>query len=246
MSGLEGLDLINSWTQEIEIMESHIRQKAVSGAPLHILEAGCGRNWMLKLEGIRYVLTGVDLDRAALEVRKTTLKDLDEIFEGDLRYVDLGENRFDVIYNSFVLEHIEGAEVALRNFVKWLKPDGLIIIRIPDPNCVYGFITRISPHWFHVFYYRRIFGYQDAGKPGHAPYRAYYDPVVSRKGIRRFCQENNLTIEAEYGEGYLKVGSGITQVLINLFTRMAHVLSLGFLSFQHTGLLYVLHKEQSG
>lgn len=240
MRELDRLERIGSWKQEMTFIESSIKERAVNENTLYILEAGCGRKWGLDLEGIRYVLVGVDMDRAALETRKNVLKDLHEMIEGDLRYVELPDGKFDVIYSSFVLEHIEGAELVLKNFVKWLKPDGIIIIRIPDPNSVYGFVTRMTPHWFHVLFKRRILGLPNAGKPGHGPYPTYYDPVVSRSGIRDFCQRHRLEIKAEYGDGYFRSARGLTAFSITVFKRMVHLASFGFLSWRHTNLLYVL------
>ncbi len=73
------------------------------------------------------------------------MSDFRESIEGDL-----GVDRFDVIYCSYVLEHIENADVVLNRFVKWIKPNGIIIIKVLDPDSVHGYITRITPHWFHL------------------------------------------------------------------------------------------------
>ena len=91
------------------MLERYIKDNAAKNGALNILEAGCGQTWGLNLEGIKYHLTGVDVDRAALEIRKYKTKDLDEIIEGDLCTVKLPDNHYDVIYNSYVLEHISGA-----------------------------------------------------------------------------------------------------------------------------------------
>jgi SAM-dependent methyltransferase len=210
---------------------------------LQILEAGCGQSWELRLEGVHYFLTGVDLDQAALEIRKNILNDLDEIIQGDLRSVDLGDRKYDVIYNSYVLEHIQDAGAVLRRFLGWLKPNGLIIIRIPDPQSVQGFVTRISPHWLHVFYYRHILGKAAAGTPGHAPYQTFYDPVVSRSGIHEFCRANGLTIRAEVGNAYWRPGRGVLKPAIVLFKRLVSYLSLGALTWEYVDLLYVLETD---
>lgn len=163
------LEIIEDRKQEIEMIESLIRKEDSHNEPVRILEAGCGRRWPFKMEGIQHILTGVDMDKAALEIRKNTLGDLHETVEGDLCSVDLGADRYDVIYCSFVLEHVKRADVVMKNFVKWIKPNGIIIIKIPDPYSVQGYITRITPYWFHVFYYRFILGHKTAGKPGYAP-----------------------------------------------------------------------------
>ena len=114
-----------------------------------------------------------------------------------------------------------------------------MVIRVPDPNSVYGYITRVTPHWFHVFYYR-LLGNRNAGKPGYAPYPVYYNQVISRGGIRDFCGKNNLTLLAEYGDGYWRPGKGIAMLLIHLIKIIISTLTLGKLSSKHTNLLYIL------
>jgi SAM-dependent methyltransferase len=241
---LTPMSLSSSESQEVFLIESYIRQLVQAGRSLQILEAGCGQQWKLNLQDIQYNLTGVDLDKAALDIRKNILNDLHEIVLGDLRYVDLGDKKYDVIYNSFVLEHIQDASAVLHRFLGWLKPNGLIIIRIPDRDSVEGFFTRVSPHWFHVLYYRYILGKASAGKPGFAPYPTYYDPVVSRVGIHTFCRQNNLTIRNELGNGYWKPGQGVVRSAIVLFKRIIYILSFGALAYQYTNLLYVLQKDE--
>ena len=162
-------------------MELSIKQKAVDGSPLEILEAGCGQRWYLNLNEIEYKLTGADLDKDALEIREKKFQDLDQGILGDLRTINLEENKYDVIYNSFVLEHIQNAEQVLNNFFKWLKPGGILILSIPDRNSVFGFVTRVTPFSFHVFYRKYIQGDKNAGKPGFEPYPTFYDKIVSRE-----------------------------------------------------------------
>jgi 2-polyprenyl-3-methyl-5-hydroxy-6-metoxy-1,4-benzoquinol methylase len=143
---------LSSGLEEMNAIAAHIRHIARNDRSLDILEAGCGRRWGLDLEGVQYTLTGVDSDKNALDIRKNQQGDLDIAILGDLRTVDLEENRYDVIFNSYVLEHVDGAEDVLNNFVRWLKPGGIMILRIPNRASVKGFITRITPLWFHVIY----------------------------------------------------------------------------------------------
>ena len=62
------LKLIYNREQSLAVMEPRLKLAARNG-PLRILEAGCGTMWPLRLEGVEYQLTGVDVDRNALEVR---------------------------------------------------------------------------------------------------------------------------------------------------------------------------------
>ncbi len=112
---------------EISLLVKIINAK---GEFLSILEAGCGRQWPLHIIS-KYKLTGIDLDPDALKTRVTTIGDLDEAIVGDLLIHDFPSESFDLIYNAYVLEHINGAEKVLANFTRWLKPGGLLLLQIP-------------------------------------------------------------------------------------------------------------------
>ena len=221
----------------LAIMLQSIRAVASIERPLQILEAGCGQKWDLDINGLRYFLTGVDLDANALKMRIETLNDLDAGITGDLRAVSLPESSFDVIYCCYVLEHIAKAEVVLRNFFRWLRPGGIAIVKVPDPHSVHGFLTRITPHWFHVLFYRYVLGAKDAGTPGHGPYPTYYDPVISRPGMRQFCADHGLSL-VEFGDA-----SEYADKFLGLIVRVVGMLAFGRLSVQHSDLLYVIHKK---
>ena len=225
-------------------MEATIVGLAVPGAKLEILEAGCGRRWPLDLGGARFRLWGVDLDPAALEIRQNSVKDLHEGIEGDLRTVDLPAEFFDVIYNSYVIEHIAGAEQVLDRFRRWLKPGGLLIIKFPDPASVQGFFTKLTPHWFHIAYYRYVLRRPNAGRPGSGPYPTVYDAVVSREGFRGYCVANGLEIVAEFGDAYSRSGTGMVSTALQLFKKFASALSLGSLHSTHTNLVYVVRRQR--
>ena len=61
------------WLEERAVMAAHIKELSRGTGALNILEAGCGNNWGLDLKGVPYVLTGVDLDQHALDVRPTVM-----------------------------------------------------------------------------------------------------------------------------------------------------------------------------
>ena len=238
------LKLFTSWDEEVHLIELVIMKRAASGGELTILEAGCGQRWPLNLGNIQYNLTGVDQDAEALRIRTEIIKDLHQGIHGDLREIDFPEHSFDVIYSSYVLEHIDGAESVLRNFTRWLKKDGIMIIMIPDPESVRGFITRFSPHWVHILYYKYIIGHKDAGKPGYAPYPTMYDKVLYRKNLQQFCTINGLIIDVRAGNGQFVLGVGILDFILKFITKLIATLSFNKLSSDHVNLLYILRKEE--
>ncbi|MEC4749580.1 class I SAM-dependent methyltransferase [Methylomicrobium sp. Wu6] len=235
---------LDNWHEEKAVMAAHIREVSGGEIPLQILEAGCGTSWGLDLKDIPYILSGIDLDQHALDLRQNQEKDLDIGIYGDLRTVMLEEGKYDVIFNSYVLEHVSGAEDVLINFVRWLKPGGILVLVIPNRDSVWGFMTRMTPFWFHVFFRKFITGDRDAGKPGYAPYPTFYDKVVSRKGVYAFCKKHRLSIQAEYsvGHGRRNKSWGVHALLVS-FIWMIHFASLKTLSAKHANLIYIIKKS---
>jgi len=240
---MKELKLLNSYAEEDDLLTSYIKELFSAQSDLRILEAGCGPNWPLKLDGIKCRLTGVDLDRDALESRINVAKDLDEAIVADLRNLDLGTRKFDVIYNAFVLEHVEKAALVLENFSRWLRPGGLLILKLPDRNTVFGFIANMTPFWFHVLYHKYVLRRKNAGVPGFGPYPTYYDRIVSRSGIREYCESHHFTIAEERGLCTYGVEKHMRAQLIRLVAMAVSALSLGRLPWKHNNLTYVLRKE---
>ncbi|MBW4550839.1 MAG: class I SAM-dependent methyltransferase [Aphanocapsa sp. GSE-SYN-MK-11-07L] len=228
--------------QEIsKIIENSIRNKSSAGISLNILEAGCGQRWWFNLKDIPYHITGLDIDRDALEMRKNIQHDLDEIVEGDLRHVELPKEKYDVIYCAYVLEHIKESDAVLKNFYTWLKQGGLLVLRVPDPRSVRGFITNFTPHWFHVWAFKYIFGNSSAGKPGFGPFPTFYTDLLSRNGLSIFCEQNGFTITAIYGERAYYPRP--VKPFIEAFIMIAANLSLGFLNGGYDNTVFMLEKD---
>ncbi|HEY8537976.1 MAG TPA: class I SAM-dependent methyltransferase [Steroidobacteraceae bacterium] len=242
-SSLPPLDLSTDYRSRNRIIEDRIRQHA-HGETLRILEAGCGNSWPLRLDGVRFVLTAVDVDKEALEIRKSRIRDVDEIIVGDLRSTDIfPPNSFDVIYNSFVLEHVRGAELVLDNFLRWLVPGGLLILRIPDRDSVYGFVTRITPFWMHKLYKRYVEGFDKAGLAGHGPYPTYHDRIVSRRAIHQYCREHHCKVLNEMGHGQYLPKRPLLGPLVRTAVKSISLLSLGRLEWRHNNLTFIIQKS---
>jgi SAM-dependent methyltransferase len=234
-AGLGKLDVI-SHEAEVELMTRYIDSM---DHPLEILDAGCGRKWPIKLH-VPYRLTGIDMDAEAIALRQKTRSDLSTVIIGDLSNTRLPDSSFDVIYCSYVLEHMKEVDRILANFLSWLKAGGLMIIRVPDRDSVYGWVTRHSPFWLHVLYKRWIGGIKNAGKPGFDPYPVYYEKTVSRMGMTTFCQKHNLTICETRGVGsYLR-----KSLLVRFAAVIGSVLSIGRLAWRHNNLLFIIRAPQ--
>jgi SAM-dependent methyltransferase len=219
--------ILPDYNDEIAELQRHIHSQSRPGETLKILEAGCGREWYFRMEGVPYELTGIDLDSDALAARMKDKHDMHRAEVGDLRTIQLPEAHYDVIYNAFVLEHVPGAAQVLENFCRWLKPGGLLIVRVPDRDSVQGVLARWTPHWVHVLYYRWAWKMPNAGKPGYAPYPTIYDAVVSRSGMRQFLEARGLRVDAEIGSGSFARGYGLAQRITPIIARLISWFSLG-------------------
>ncbi|MGV7255907.1 class I SAM-dependent methyltransferase [Mycobacterium kansasii] len=244
MSTRPELKTVDVYNEDAILVSSIIKDL---GRPLEILEAGCGLDWPLDLDGVDYRLTGIDLDKDALQSRIQKMGDLHEAIIGDLAApATIPASRYDVIYNSFVLEHIPDAEGALINMLNGLKPGGLLVLRIPDRDSVYGWTARRMPFRLHIAYYRYFVRYPHAGKPGHSPFPTYYAPLISRAGIRDFCNRNGCTILEERGHTYYVRGTDVRVRITRAYAKALSAISLGALSWRHNNLTYVIRKGEAG
>ncbi|NLE22108.1 MAG: class I SAM-dependent methyltransferase, partial [Actinobacteria bacterium] len=116
---------------------------------LRVLDLGCGgghNGEMLKKAGAREVV-GIERDpAAAAEARRR----LDRVIECDLAELDpgeLGEQPFDAILASDVLEHLYDPEAALARAVTTLRPGGAVVLSLPNVSNVYVFAMLLGKTW---------------------------------------------------------------------------------------------------
>jgi ubiquinone/menaquinone biosynthesis C-methylase UbiE len=204
------------------------------------LEAGCGACWPLKLSGVNFSLTGIDLDEKAILNRIKKFKDIDDFIIGDLRDLRLPNHGFDIIYNAYVLEHIDQADKVLENFIKWLRPGGLLILKIPDRCSVYGFLSRVTPFCIHRAFVKIV----QAKKDGFGPYPTYYHKVVSHFGINCFCQSNGLKILGEFCSNFYLNKGGVKSFFLRSLVNLMEKISMGRLAASHNNLLFIIENKQ--
>jgi SAM-dependent methyltransferase len=97
-----------------------------------VLDAACGAGYgsvILAAAGATRVV-GVDLDPAATAGRATV--ENVEFVVGDVRRLPLDDDAFDVVVCFETIEHIQDGDVALREFRRVLRPDGLLLLSSPN------------------------------------------------------------------------------------------------------------------
>lgn len=221
---------------------SVVRDNLPQGRTIDVVEAGCGRAWVLGPIADDVRIAGIDLDAEALRVRVEETRDLDVAIHGDLMTVEVGDGSVDLVFSCYVLEHLEQPDVALDRFFDWLRPGGLCALIIPDRDTAKGFATRFSPYLVHVWYYRWVKGYRTAGKPGHVPYRTFYKRVVCRKGLRAYAEARGHKVVAEVPIRMQRADDG---VLTTVASRIIKVLSLGRYRDDYCNFALVMAKSDS-
>ncbi|PZS13097.1 MAG: class I SAM-dependent methyltransferase [Pseudonocardiales bacterium] len=245
-SDVEPRKLLDSGAAQHKILADAVLGSRRQPGAVRVLEAGCGNRWVLTPHSGDVHITGVDTDADALRIRREVQGDLDDEIHGDLRTVALPAESFDVVYCSYVLEHVAGAQAVLDRFVAALRPGGRLIVRVPDGNSVYGFLTKHSPHRVHVLYKRYVERYPNAGKPGYAPYPTVYDEVVTLRGLRAWAAHNGLAVLHEDGTNlYLKHFGRLRPVVSAVLVAIA-ACSRGRLSASHNNICMVFQKPGDG
>ncbi len=105
---------------------------------------------------------------------------------GDIQTLRFDPGQFNLVVCFNVIEHLPDVEGALQGFAEALRPGGLLFIGAPNPHSLSGVVTRLAPHWFHVWYYRHILKDQKAGQPGCAPFPTVFHPLVSLPRLQAF------------------------------------------------------------
>jgi hypothetical protein len=147
-----------------------------------------------------------------------------------------------MVYSSYVLEHIKDADVLMDRMLDWVRPGGLLAIKIPIRESAFGLVTRLSPFRVHVLYHKHILGLPNAGKPGYSPYPTYYNPVVSLAGMQQYADKNGLEIIFASGTDFPISRNSLVQLASKAFCGAISILSLGRVIGSFSGLVLLLQK----
>ena len=166
-----------------------ILEAKLPATDLNIYEAGGGSTSFLPLNVLRRAhVTVVDIDEDQIRNNDYAQKAV----LGDIQTHRFAPDSFDLVICYNVIEHVPDVEAALLGFCRALKPGGLVLIGAPNPRSLSGFVTKYSPHWFHVWFYRHVRGDNNAGLPGHAPFPTLFHPLVTPANLDAFANKHGL------------------------------------------------------
>lgn len=195
------------------------------GKQIRIFEAGGGSASCLPLSSFDHPkITVVDIDETQLRNNSYAS---DKIL-GDIQTYSFPPNSFDLVVCYNVIEHLDSPDKAITQFDDALAPGGLLVIAAPNPESLSGMVTRLTPHWFHVWFYRHILGDKNAGQPGAHPFPTVFHRVVSPNALREFCEKRGLEVI------YFKQYEGVT------YSRLRERPLIGRLLAAATGVMNAL------
>jgi SAM-dependent methyltransferase len=172
----------------------------------------------------------------------------DEKILGDVQTHRFKRRSFDLVICYNVIEHLPDVEAALTGFCESLKPNGLLLIGAPNPKSLSGFVTKYTPHWFHVWFYRHVRGHENAGQPGEAPFPTIFHPLVTLSKLDAFTRTRGL--EVVYRREYesprypeMRERKPAFAVLVDAFATLLNGLLLNRVDVRHGDYHVILRKR---
>ncbi len=202
-------------------ISAHYDPRQSSASPFRLLEAGGGSDSWLPLPAGAEITT-IDISPEQLDMNTYAKEKL----LGDLQTFDYGDRRYDLIVCWDVLEHLERPEAALDRLAGVVAPGGRVIVKGPLPQSLKGIVTRLSPHAWHVLFYRWVLGSTLAGLPGHPPFKAHLAPASSPDTIAEVLIRHGLQIDTleGYESGQVAAIAAKGRIAIGLYRVVETVL----------------------
>jgi SAM-dependent methyltransferase len=156
------------------------------------LEAGCGSMSHLRLPESAH-LTGLDVSPSQLDRNER----IHERIVGDLQTIDLPPESFDVVVCWNVLEHLRDPEAAVTRLAVTVKPGGALVIACPNPLALRSMVARLTPLWFHVWFYEKMLGLKGAGADDVGPFPTYMSRRIAPKALCESAESCGLEVELQ-------------------------------------------------
>jgi len=207
-----------------------------------ILEIGGGSATHVRCPGARYTV----VDNSPEVLARCSYAE--EKLLADAESFDPGPRKFDLVVFWNVLEHLADPRGALVNAARAVRHDGLLIARGPELRSLKAIVTRNTPHWFHILFYRRVLGFRNAGRNGEAPFPVEHKVTASPEAIKV------AVVPLKFGVDFEQRYVGDQLRLLEQYSRLAHrlyeaasaglrLVSRGRLGARHTDFILAFRRQ---
>ena len=174
---------------------------------LEIGAGGCDTLLEMKKTGLASEVVGVELMH--LPDSNQNHPDIDKLIIGNIENIelDLTDNYFDVILCGDVLEHLIDPWNILSKLYKFLKPEGIIIISVPN---IREFET------LYKIIIKADFSYSEQG-------------ILDRTHLRFFCKKNIISLLNDTSYKLLSIHSSFDLINVSSKRKTINKLTLGLL-----------------
>lgn len=119
-----------------EVNEGIVRQfERLPGKTGRVLDVGCGRGQLGEaIRKLGWEVWGVEQSDEACDTARGRL---DNLVQTDLNNFDqvrddIGDEQFDALIFSDVLEHVYDPQTVLENYLEFVRPGGMVLISVPN------------------------------------------------------------------------------------------------------------------
>ena len=126
------------------ILMSLLRKHLPRGAPLEILDAGCGTGINLEYLAEFGNVVGADISEEAIEFCRR--RGSRSVRRADLRALEWSDGTFDLVTALDVIEHIDRDDAAFRELARVTRPGGHLLVTVPAFPALWSEHDEINHH----------------------------------------------------------------------------------------------------
>ena len=83
----------------------------------------------------------------------------------------------------------------MRNMAAAVRPEGILVIACPNPLSFKGLGAHLTPHWFHVWFYKHVLGIKEAGTDDCGPFPTVMSSRIAPEPMCALAESCGLTVE---------------------------------------------------
>jgi SAM-dependent methyltransferase len=122
--------------------------------PARILNVGAGHSpWVERQIGVRhrdFVSDRVDIETPTVAEEHLSIARAGRCWTAPIEEMsEVPSDAYGVAFACYVLEHVQDLEAAAREVHRVLRPGGVFVMAVPNPQALQMRISAITPLWFH-------------------------------------------------------------------------------------------------